>query len=79
MLYEVITRADRPPVRARSGPAPRRARDDARPTAEALAIADGKILALGTTAEIEQAYKGAATRVVDLGGKALLPAFIDLV
>ncbi|MCU0306152.1 MAG: hypothetical protein MUC56_19015, partial [Thermoanaerobaculales bacterium] len=51
--------------------------DDARPSAEALAVKDGKILALGTRAEVERAHRGAVTKVVDLGGKALLPSFID--
>ena len=51
--------------------------NDAQPTAEALAVKDGKILAVGTRADVEQAHKGASTRVVDLAGKTLLPAFID--
>lgn len=51
--------------------------DDARPTAEAVAVKDGKILAVGTRAEVERAHKGPATRFVDLGGKALLPGLID--
>ncbi len=51
--------------------------NDAQPTAEALAVKDGKILAVGTRAELENANKGAATKVVDLGGKALLPGFLD--
>jgi predicted amidohydrolase YtcJ len=50
--------------------------DDARPTAQAVAIAAGRILAVGSAAEIE-ALKGEATRVVDLGGKTLLPGFVD--
>src|SRR5579863_157041 len=50
--------------------------DDARPEAEAVAVGGGKILAAGTRAEID-ALRGDATRVVDLGGKALLPGFID--
>ena len=29
----------------------------------------------GTRAEVERAHKGASTKVVDLGGKALLPGF----
>ena len=49
----------------------------AQPTAEALAVKDGRILAVGPRAELETAHKGEATRVVDLGGKALLPAFLD--
>jgi predicted amidohydrolase YtcJ len=51
--------------------------DDARPTAEALAVKDGAILAVGTRADIEAAHRQAATTVVDLAGKTLLPAFID--
>ena len=51
--------------------------NDTQPGAEALAIKDGKILAVGTRTDIEGAHKGDATKVVDLQGKALLPAFID--
>ncbi len=50
---------------------------DAQPVAEALAVKDGKILAVGTRAELEQAHKGDTTKIVDLGGKALLPGFLD--
>jgi predicted amidohydrolase YtcJ len=51
--------------------------NDAQPAAEALAVKDGRILAVGARADIESAHKGAATRVVDLDGKALLPSFLD--
>jgi predicted amidohydrolase YtcJ len=51
--------------------------NDAQPTAEALAVKDGRILAVGTRASIESEHKAASTRVIDLAGKALLPAFID--
>ena len=51
--------------------------NDAQPAVEALAVKDGKILGVGTRAEVEKAHKGATTRVVDLGGKTLLPSFID--
>ncbi|MEQ1893144.1 MAG: amidohydrolase, partial [Planctomycetota bacterium] len=51
--------------------------DPARPSAEALAVKDGKIVALGTRAEIEGAWRAAGTELVDLDGKALLPGFID--
>jgi predicted amidohydrolase YtcJ len=51
--------------------------DDARPAVEALAVKDGRILAAGTRKELESAHRGTATKVVDLGGKALLPGFID--
>jgi predicted amidohydrolase YtcJ len=51
--------------------------NDAQPAAEALAVKDGRILAVGARAELEKAHQGAATQVVDLAGKALLPAFLD--
>lgn len=44
--------------------------------AEALAVKDGRILAVGTLDEV-MATRGEATRVVDLGGKALMPGFFD--
>ena len=37
---------------------------------EAVAVKDGKVLAVGARAAVEKAHKGRATRVVDLG-KAL--------
>ncbi|WP_376709322.1 amidohydrolase [Pseudochrobactrum lubricantis] len=43
---------------------------------EALAIADGKVLATGTTAEIE-ALTGEKTRRVDLGGRVAVPGLND--
>jgi len=51
--------------------------NDMQPTAEAVAVKDGKLLAVGALAEIEKANKGPATKLVDLGGKTLLPAFLD--
>lgn len=51
--------------------------NDAQPTAEALAVKDGRIVAVGARASVENEHKGAATRVVDLDGKTLLPSFID--
>ena len=50
---------------------------DAQPSAEALAVKDGKILAVGKRAGIERAHKGPDTSTVDLGSKALLPGFLD--
>ena len=50
--------------------------NDAAPSAEALAVKDGKILAVGAKAEVLKS-KGAATKLVDLRGKTLLPGFID--
>ena len=43
---------------------------------EALAVKDGKILALGPAAGVLKT-KGDTTTIVDLGGKTLLPGFID--
>ena len=51
--------------------------NDKQPSAEALAVKGGKIIAVGSRAEVEKAHKGAGTTMVDLGGKALLPAFLD--
>jgi predicted amidohydrolase YtcJ len=44
--------------------------------AEAVAIANGHILAVGSDAEI-QGYAGASTRVVDLKGRLAVPGLID--
>jgi predicted amidohydrolase YtcJ len=44
--------------------------------AEALAISGERIMAAGTNAEI-RALAGPATRRIDLGGKPVLPGFID--
>lgn len=50
--------------------------DDGSPRAEALAIRDGRIAAIGTVPEID-ALKGPSTRVVDAGGASVLPGFIE--
>ena len=42
---------------------------------EAMAVKDGKILAVGSDAEIRKHYTAAKT--IDLGGKAVYPGFID--
>ena len=44
--------------------------------AEALAVKDGKILAVGAAADVA-AHSGPATKRIDLAGRALLPGFID--
>src|SRR5713101_3494587 len=44
--------------------------------AEALAIRDGKILAVGNAKEIES-LQGPATRVIDARGHLVLPGFTD--
>ena len=50
--------------------------DEARPRAEAVAWGGGHILAVGSRAEVE-ALAGPATRVVDAGGRTLLPGFVE--
>ena len=44
--------------------------------AEALAVKGERILAVGTKSEVHR-FQSPATRLVDLGGKTLLPGFID--
>jgi predicted amidohydrolase YtcJ len=50
--------------------------DAARPTAEAVAIAGGKIVAVGTEADVMK-LAGPATEVTDLAGQTLVPGFVD--
>jgi hypothetical protein len=50
--------------------------DEARPRAEAVAFAGGRILAVGDRAEVE-AMAGPGCRVVDAGGRTLLPGFVE--
>ncbi|MBX7104615.1 MAG: amidohydrolase [Gemmataceae bacterium] len=50
--------------------------DDRSPSAEALAVKDGKIVAVGNKADVLR-HRGASTRVVDLGGKTMVPGFLD--
>ncbi len=45
------------------------------PLAEAIAIMDGNIVAVGSTEEIQKHYK--SEREIDLKGKPVLPGFID--
>jgi predicted amidohydrolase YtcJ len=46
------------------------------PWAEALAIRDAKIVAAGSGKEID-AYRGPGTRVIDAGGRLVLPGIVD--
>ena len=50
--------------------------DPAHPTAEAVAVLGERIVAVGTSAEVE-AWRGPKTRVIDAKGKLLLPGFND--
>ncbi|HEU4573842.1 MAG TPA: amidohydrolase, partial [Chitinophagaceae bacterium] len=43
--------------------------------AEAMAVKDGKIIATGTTKDLEKNF--AATEKLDAGGKYIYPGFID--
>ncbi len=51
--------------------------NDAQPSAEAVAIKDGKIVAVGARTDIEQAQKGANTQMIAMGGKTMVPGFVD--
>lgn len=51
--------------------------NDAQPSAEAVAIKDGRIIAVGERAEVDAAHRGAETRMVDLAGRTLAPGFVD--
>jgi predicted amidohydrolase YtcJ len=50
--------------------------DDRVPTAQAVAATAGKIVAIGSNADIA-AYVGPSTEVIDLGGQLAIPGFIE--
>jgi predicted amidohydrolase YtcJ len=50
--------------------------DERSTTAEALAVRDGKIMAVGRSADIRN-LAGPATRIIDLGGRTVIPGLID--
>ncbi|WP_028682848.1 amidohydrolase [Pseudomonas chlororaphis] len=50
--------------------------DRAQPKVQALAVADGKVLQVGSDAQIKALIE-TGTRVIDLGGKTLMPGLID--
>ena len=50
--------------------------DDAMPRAEAVAVRDGRILAVGTLPDVMR-HQGEKTELVELGGRAMLPGFVD--
>jgi len=49
---------------------------DEKPRFQAVAVKDGKILAVGTNEEIAE-YVGTSTQVLDVEGKLVIPGFID--
>ncbi|WP_292976431.1 amidohydrolase [Mycobacterium sp.] len=50
--------------------------DDARPTAEALAVADGRIVAVGSRSEVA-ALVGPSIRTIDVGTGCVMPGFVE--
>ncbi|OBJ32190.1 amidohydrolase [Mycolicibacter heraklionensis] len=50
--------------------------NDAQPTAEALAVTDGRIVAVGDRKDVD-ALIGPETRVLDIGDGCLLPGFVE--
>ena len=50
--------------------------DEARPRAEAVAVSGGRIVAVGTDAEV-MALAGPETQVIAAGGRTLLPGFVE--
>ena len=50
--------------------------NDKLPRAQAIAISNGRILAIGTDSEV-LSLAGALSKKIDLGGKPVLPGFID--
>ena len=50
--------------------------DDDNPSAQAIAVRDGHIVAVGSDADIDK-YVGARTEVIDLDGKTAIPGFIE--
>lgn len=50
--------------------------DDSQAKVEAVAVKDGRILFAGDAAKLN-AYRGANTKEIDLGGKTMIPGFIE--
>ena len=50
--------------------------DEARPSAQALAVKDGKFLFAGSECEA-MALRGPSTKVIDAGGHAIIPGMVD--
>ena len=51
--------------------------NDAMPSAQAIAVKDGKIIAVGNIDAIQEQYSGKQTEQIDLQGQTLMPSFID--
>ncbi|TPG25606.1 amidohydrolase [Mycolicibacterium hodleri] len=50
--------------------------DDARPTAEALAVADGRVVAVGDRVDVES-WIGPDTEIVELGDGCVMPGLVE--
>ena len=50
--------------------------DELRPTAEALAVSDGRIVAVGDRADVETRI-GPGTKVLDIGDGCVMPGFVE--
>ncbi|WP_396626051.1 amidohydrolase family protein, partial [Luteitalea sp.] len=50
--------------------------DPARPEAQAVAVRGDRVVAVGTSAEV-QALRGPSTAVIDAGGRAVIPGLHD--
>lgn len=50
--------------------------NDDQPTAEAVAVKDGRILAVGALADLVE-HQGDATEIFDLDGRTMVPGFVD--
>ena len=51
--------------------------DKERPTAEAIAIKGENIIAVGTTSELSALVEKGTTKVIDAGGRLVIPGFND--
>ena len=50
--------------------------DDDSPTAEALAVTDGRIVAVGSRAQVDE-HRGPDTEIVELGDGCVMPGFVE--
>jgi len=51
--------------------------DPANPSPQAVAVKDGRIVAVGSRKAVEKTWRGPKTQMTDLAGKTLMPGFID--
>lgn len=50
--------------------------DESQPTAEAIAVSDGRIVVVGTRADV-QSWIGAGTQTLDIGDGCVMPGFVE--